>query len=173
VRELFVEGRASGMNLGETFKIGNLVLAAPDMDFEVMTQHMADARLFRGVDRLTVYVSEQDQAIDAATFLFASRRRLGRLRPEDITPDVKAEFEIIPRTQVIDAKVTMTSLAHYYFMTNPAVSSDLVQMLRYNRDPGAENGRPMVKHFTNYWEIRDGYPQTGGPTSAPTRGTAK
>jgi len=163
VGELFVEGTAAGQDLHKTFKIGQLVLAAPDMDFEVMTQSMAEGRLFRGLDRLTVYVSEEDEAIDAATFLFASNRRLGRLRLEDITPDIQEEFEITPHTQVIDAKITMTALAHYYFMTSPAVSSDLILTLRYNRGPGAKNGRPLIKHFTNYWEIRDGYPSTPAP----------
>ena len=160
VRELFMTGTAAGLDLRKTYKIGNLVLAAPDMDFDVMTQHMADARLFHGLDRLTVYVSDKDQAIDAAMFLFASEHRLGRLQAKDITPDIREEFEITPRTNVVDANITPHYLAHYYFLTSPAVSSDLIQVLRYDRDPGAANGRPLIKHFTNYWEIRDNYLQT-------------
>ena len=54
---------------------------------------------------------------------------------------------------------------HSYFRTNPAVSSDLILMIRDNRDPGAENGRPLIEidRGLNYWKIKDGYPGTAAP----------
>ena len=42
---------------------------------------------------------------------------------------------------------------------SPEVSSDLIRLLRDNADPGAENGRPLFKRGTAYWEIHKGYPQ--------------
>jgi hypothetical protein len=61
--------------------------------------------------------------------------------------------------QVIDAHVRTDFLGHSYFHENPAVSSDLILLLRDNRGPGAENGRPLIRRDNNFWEIDDTYPQ--------------
>jgi hypothetical protein len=48
---------------------------------------------------------------------------------------------------------------HSYFRENPAVSSDLVLTLRYERDPGVENGRPLANIQGHFWAIDDDYPR--------------
>ena len=57
----------------------------------------------------------------------------------------------------IDANVTSSFLGHGYFHKNPAVSSDLVLVLRYDLDSGAENGRPLKRKEGIYWELTDDY----------------
>jgi hypothetical protein len=42
------------------------------------------------------------------------------------------------------------------------VSSDLILLLRDNRGPGAENGRPLIKRQESFWEIDDMYPEGSG-----------
>jgi hypothetical protein len=37
------------------------------------------------------------------------------------------------------------------------VSSDLVLTVRYGRDPGAENGRPLKHDEGFFWQIGDDY----------------
>ena len=49
-------------------------------------------------------------------------------------------------------------VGHSYFYTSPAVSSDLILLLRDNRDPGSSNGRPLIQLGNNFWQIQDGYP---------------
>jgi hypothetical protein len=63
---------------------------------------------------------------------------------------------------VIDVLADTGFLGHSYFHENPATSSDVILVLRDNRGPGAENGRPLLKQQEGFWEIKDGYPQIVG-----------
>lgn len=157
LRELFIEAQAAGRNPRAEFKIANLVLAAPDIDFSVAIQRIANERFFTGVDRLTIYVSKNDMALGAADWLFSSHR-LGEVGLEDISANLKRNAAKIRRTHVINAKVKAEFFGHSYFYTSPAVSSDLILMLRDNRDPGSINGRPLVQLDNNFWQINDDYP---------------
>ena len=58
----------------------------------------------------------------------------------------------------IDARVTQLGASgHSYFIDNPAVLSDLILLLRDDRPPGAEHGRPLLHRDDGFWEIRDDY----------------
>jgi hypothetical protein len=71
------------------------------------------------------------------------------------------------------------AFGHDYFHSNPAVSSDLVLLMRYQLPPGAENGRPLGGNGHGFWAIDDRYPrspkenmpvtasQTTGPETPP------
>ena len=62
------------------------------------------------------------------------------------------------------ARVTKPgSFGHNYFYSNPAVSSDLMLVLRYGKAPGAENGRPLGIKDDGFWTINDDYPGTLTP----------
>ena len=50
---------------------------------------------------------------------------------------------------------------HDYFRTNPAVSSDLVLLLRYGLKPG-EPGRPLEDLGLKFWRVPPGYPNAVG-----------
>jgi len=65
------------------------------------------------------------------------------------------------QVQLIDVKVKTDFLGHGYFISNPAVLSDLILILRDNRPPGAENGRPLLREEGGFWELYDGYPFSG------------
>jgi len=41
---------------------------------------------------------------------------------------------------------------HSYFVSNPDVSSDIIQLVRYGRKPG-EPGRPLEKIASSVWKI--------------------
>ena len=157
LRELFIEARAAGRDLQKQFKIGNLVLAAPDIDFGVAIQRIANEQFFNGVERLTIYVSKNDFMLGLADWLLSSSR-LGKIRSEDIPQTLKRNAAKVGRTHVIDVKVKTDSSGHDYFHTSPAVSSDLILLLRDNRDPGASNGRPLIQLDNNFWQITDKYP---------------
>ncbi len=159
LRELNIEYRAAGKNTRSELKVGNLILAAADLDFEVTSQRITAELLPLIPERMTVYVSATDRAIGLADLLYGSRRRIGQLRWSDLTPEQRKGLEAVSQMQVIDARVNTGFLGHSYFHTSPAVSSDVILLLRDNRGPGAENGRPLIKRQNSFWEIDDSYPR--------------
>jgi len=158
LRELIIESRGAGVDPQARFKIGHVVLAAPDLDLDVVMQRGASERFFTGVENLTIYVSQGDQVIGLADWLFESRRRMGQLRKQDISSRQTKLVAAHHRTQIIDARVKAESGGHDYFHSHPAVSSDLILLLRDNRAPGAANGRPLVKDSAIYWQLSEDYP---------------
>ncbi|MFQ5803794.1 MAG: alpha/beta hydrolase [Candidatus Methylomirabilales bacterium] len=156
LRELFIEAKAAGINPRKKFKIANLVLVAPDLDLDVVIQRFGAERFALGVERLTMYVSEWDSAIQLASVLFTSRRRLGQLRAEDFTPEMKKTLKRYRRIEIIDVRVE--NAGHSYFREDPSASSDLILLLRDNRAPGSAHGRPLIERIANYWELYEGYP---------------
>ncbi len=159
LRELHIEARAAGRDTRQVLRLGHVVLAAPDMDFQVYQQRVAAERLSLVPERLTLYLSQGDLAITFAEHLFWSIRRLARLRPEDLSSAQLDTLGRMPEISLIDARVTTDPIGHVYFYSNPAVSSDLILLLRDNRPPGEAHGRPLRATTTaNYWELEDGYP---------------
>ena len=49
-------------------------------------------------------------------------------------------------------------IGHSYFYSHPAALSDLILILRDNRQPGEANGRPLVQLSPGFWRLDDGYP---------------
>ena len=138
-------------------------MAAPDIDLDIVMQRFGAERFFLGLDRLTIYVSRNDKAIGISDWLFTSRRRLGQLRIEDVPADDRESFRHVKRTFIIDALVDVGAWGHYYFYLSPAVSSDLILVLRDNLNPGKTNGRPLTEVESNYWQLNNDYPNYSNP----------
>lgn len=158
LRELNIEYKAAGKSGGAELKLRNVVLAAADLDVQVVQQRIVAERIPLMPERMTVYCSETDRAIGAAEWLFKSTRRLGELRPSDLTPAQRKNLTNAAKLDMIQACTTNNLVGHDYFHSNPAVSSDIIMMLRDNRNAGAESGRPLIEVFDDFYEIRDGYP---------------
>ena len=161
LRELYIETHAAGKDFRTVYRIKNVVLAAADLDLEVVTQRLAAEYVGLGTERTTIYVSDVDRAIGFASLLFASFRRIGQLRPEDLTDEQRQHLERVARTQLIDARVPTGFLGHAYFYRHPAVSADLVLVLRDQLEPGSP-GRPLHKRGANFWQITPEYPGVPG-----------
>jgi esterase/lipase superfamily enzyme len=159
LRELNLEYRAAGKRTRSELKLGNLILAAADLDFEVTSQRITAELLPLVPERMTVYVSATDRAIGIADLLFGSKRRIGQLRWRDLTSEGQKMLEAVSQMQIIDVRARTGFLGHSYFHESPAVSSDLILLLRENRSPGAENGRPLIKRQHSFWELDDAYPR--------------
>jgi hypothetical protein len=73
-----------------------------------------------------------------------------------------AELELLRTSktiQIVDARISNAgAFGHDYFHSNPAVSSDLILLIRYGLGPGAENGRPLGVDKKGFWVIDDKYP---------------
>ncbi len=163
LRELNIEFQAAGRQTRSALKLGNVVLAAADLDMEVVSQRIGAEGLIDVPERLTVYVSRTDRAIGIADLLFGSRQRLGQMSYDRLTPQQRMALTALPHLQVVDVRARTGLIGHDYFFSSPAVSSDLILLLRDNREPGAEHGRPLTMREENYWEVRDGYPQEPAP----------
>jgi esterase/lipase superfamily enzyme len=173
VSELTNEAIAAGKEPVDLYKIDNLVLLSPDIDIDIAAQEITgflsdpdlvtvwpDARLPRVLKgHLTVYASPEDRALLVSQILFRSRNRVGQLRPEDIPEKAQRYFEILRRIDLISYEGERTDwFGHSYFTTNPQVSSDLIQLIRYGTRLG-EPGRELIRTGPVTWR----FPLTAGP----------
>ncbi|MEM7227560.1 MAG: alpha/beta hydrolase [Planctomycetota bacterium] len=161
LREISLIEAGRGRSPREVLKLGNLILAAPDLDLEVTIQRTNPDNVTAAAERLTIYVSERDEAIGIASWLFGSVGRLGRLRSDEISPE-RRETLFSPRFDIVDVRARdLGEYKHNYFVENPAALSDIILLLRDNRIAGAEHGRPLVRDESGFWLLYDGYPVGG------------
>jgi esterase/lipase superfamily enzyme len=163
MRELILEVRAGGDDPKAVLKLGNIIMAAPDIDADVSTQRNSAERLYDGYGLLTVYVSQNDRAIGSAEWLFSSPRRIGKMKPEQVPEAERSRLKLMTNADIVDARVHTDYTGHGYFLSNPAVFSDIILILRYGRTPGAGNGRPLTPIMANYYILDDNYPQKAAP----------
>jgi esterase/lipase superfamily enzyme len=137
-------------------KLATLILAAPDLDAQVITQRLGAEGLVHAPGRTVVYVSSNDRALGVAAWLFRSVMRVGGMRTDEVEPAVVEKMKRLPKLQVIDAQVSgFGSYGHDYFYSHPAVSSDLILLLRGGFHPGPD--RPLELHRGAFWILRNDY----------------
>lgn len=169
LRELEMEAYMSGLLLDSRFKIRNIVLMSPDLDIDVGLAKMfsieSDPDLPFGKApnpglvfphptlRLTVYMSEGDKALGVSEWLMGSLRRLGRVDQALLSEEQVAKAKQIAGFAAF-VQVTETSdfIGHSYFVSDPAVSSDLIALIRYGLGPG-DPGRPLEEISRPFWKI--------------------
>jgi esterase/lipase superfamily enzyme len=166
LREMFIEYKGAIRPRGKR-KLKNLILAAPDMDIDVISQRIIAEELMEHFERITMYVSTTDAALGLSTWFFLSQGRIGRITSIEDLPEtlkVRAQSrswkEVTAQTYLIDARVKTGFIGHSYFYLHPAVSSDLVMMLRYDLDPGS-GGRPLESLGSIFWRLDNDYPPPG------------
>jgi len=159
VNALLLEAYIIGEAPGDILKIENLILAAADVDAHVflryLTVYASDPEMpsrwgkeelpspFRDTGRMTIYASDADRALWASTVLFRSQLRLGRFRAEDLTDHVREFLLGAGFINIIEVpRQRMDFFGHGYFTNDPAVSSDLVSLIRYGLVPG-DPGRAL------------------------------
>jgi esterase/lipase superfamily enzyme len=170
IRELTLQARAADLDPRERFKVHNLILAAPDLDLQVSAERIVGDQLSLSVDRFTIYTSPKDKAIGVAARLFASPRgRLGTFGVEGIPDALAAVLEYSGANVAIvrfeGGDYQGDRFGHSYFRDAPAVSSDLILMLRDDLDPGPP-GRPLRSLGKKFWRVPPGYPAVG-PSDMP------
>ena len=126
--------------------------------------------LYRMHKHVVVYVSPTDKALGAADWLFASKNRLGKLRPERLDEEQRLRLRALNNGEVVDSRVRAKGAKHAYFVDHPATFSDLILVLRYNRPVGAEHGRPLTEIAPRWYIIDDDYPREAAPLPKSLRG---
>ncbi len=167
VRELFTESLSAGRDPVDSLKVDNVVLFSPDIDVEVASQVVTafasdpdvfsmwpSGRLPHSVlGGLTIYSSPMDRALLVSRILFRSRNRVGNLRPEDVNEEAQRYLDRLGNIDIIVYEGKRTdAFGHSYFTTNPQVSSDVIQLLRYGKRPG-EPGRDLLQVGPIVWEF--------------------
>ena len=169
LRELEIEAYISGRLLDSRFKVRNIVLMSPDLDLDVAIAKLfsieSDPDLpYRNAPnprfvfphptlRLTVYMSEGDKALSLAEFLMGSLRRMGRVKESMLDKeDLDKSRAIAGWATFIEVTETTGFIGHSYFVSDPAVSSDLVALIRYGLEPG-DPGRPLEEISRPFWKI--------------------
>jgi esterase/lipase superfamily enzyme len=164
---LGVETYVSRASIAESLKVRNIVLFAPDIDIDVATTKIFDvfsdpdepygakknpnATIKQGSLHLTIYSSPADQALGLSSSIFGSRLRLGQLNLSG--PEAKM-LRADPGhfADLIEVDENLGAFGHGYFLSNPAVRSDLVALIRYGLKP-ADPGRPLVEISKAFWQI--------------------
>jgi len=172
VSDLSVEAYTQQSNVEQRYKIGNIVLMAPDLDPDV-----AVAKLFKVASdpevpygsvpnprvvfermpgfHITSYVSPGDKALATSGWLFGSIFRLGRLDETMLTPNQLQHLRTLGMIDVIQVQGTTDFIGHSYFRSNPEASADLIAMLRYGLAPG-DPDRPLELVEKPFYRIPQG-----------------
>jgi len=152
LRELIIETRAAGINPREKFKIENLVLAAPDLDYGVVTQRLIAERIGPAFGRITVYTNAKDRALGLSNFLQGGLR-FGQLTSDQEKPKEVEIFKNVKNVSFINVTGSKQGFFnHGYFTQDPATFSDLITLIKNPSDPGSEN-RPLEKLEGNFWKM--------------------
>ncbi len=164
-QELSAEAYVSRFSITENLKVRNIVLFAPDIDIDVAATKIFDVfsdpdaaygakknpnALIQGSFHLTIYSSPGDQALGLASSIFGSRLRLGQL---DLSGPQAIALRADPghRVDLIEVDDNTGAWGHGYFLSNPAVRSDLVALIDGVK-PG-DPGRPLVEIRGPFWRI--------------------
>jgi esterase/lipase superfamily enzyme len=161
---------------GEAFfsalPLRNVVLLSPDLDSDIAAQRVAvglsdpdlvpDWSVRRVVDagadpgfRLTIYASPKDRALLLSRILFRSDRRVGMAGADDMSEEMQDYFAKWGRFDLIVYEGKRTdAFGHAFFTSNPLVSSDLIQLLRFGKRPG-DAGRPLRQVGPVTWIFDD------------------
>jgi len=161
LREVFLEIRAEGKDPIEELRIANVILAAPDMDYEVVLQRLVAEHVESGVVQATVYTSPADKAIRISEWLYGSVARIGHLESNVVKAELDekqmASIQENSSIQFIEFIGKGDAVGHGYFSSSVAVSSDLITLINTGAKAGSPE-RPLLQKGGIYWVIDDGYP---------------
>ncbi len=156
LRELVIESRSAGRNPLKDLRIANLILAAPDLDFEVVRQRLIAEKFGPAIGRITIYTNQEDTALNMSESLMGGTR-FGRLESEDLGQKERQIFSQVRNVHIISVEGEVSFLGHSYFRDNPGVSSDLAILIRDGSEPGSAK-RPLIHRTLNFWDLPVGYP---------------
>ena len=166
LRELLIEARAAGENPLEKFNIENLIMAAPDIDYGVVTQRLIAEKFAAGFGRITVYTNPKDKALSLSGLLQASMR-FGKLLPSEEGERPKEIFEGVTNVSFITVNADTPGISnHGYFVKNPSALSDIVTLINAPSDAGSQV-RPLKNLGGNFWEMDENYLK-GAVRASPT-----
>jgi len=156
LRELIIEARAAGKSSRELYRVENLILAAPDLDFDIVRQRLMAERIGPAFGQITVYATDADKALGLSQTLM-SGTRFGRIHAENLGEQEKAIFSVVKNVAFINVQGKQGFLGHAYYLDNPSTSSDIIRVINTGSLPG-DPERPLTHKMSNFWEMPEAYP---------------
>ena len=151
LRELIIEARAAGHDPRKLYRIENLIMAAPDLDFDVVRQRFMAEKIGPAFGKITVYTTDSDKALGLSQTLM-SGTRFGRIRVTDLGEQEQAIFKVVKNVTFIDVRGAKGFAGHAYYLGNPATSSDIIRIINSGAKPGSPE-RPLIHRMLNFWEM--------------------
>lgn len=156
LRELIIEARSAGRSPRSAYRIENLIMAAPDIDFDIVRQRLIAEKIGPAFGQITVYTKDTDKALALSQTLM-SGTRFGRIRAGDLGEQEQAIFTRVKNVAFIDVQGTRGFIKHAYYLSNPSTSSDIIRVINSRSTPGSPE-RPLIHRMLNFWEMPVGYP---------------
>ena len=161
LRELVIEARAAGKRPQETLKIRNLMMAAPDLDYGVVTQRLIAEKFGPAMGKITIYMNEGDSALGVSQALMKGIR-FGKLTAQKQTEREAQIFQNIKNVCFVNVKGVKGVLGHGYFKNHPGALSDIIKLITLDAEPGSVD-RPLTRIESNFWSLDRNYLQTDIP----------
>jgi esterase/lipase superfamily enzyme len=123
-------------------KLRNVIFAAPDIDADTFKEFVKQFN--QKIDRLTLYASSKDKALEASKLVHGGYPRAG---------DSGENLTIVAGLDTIDASAVDTSLmGHSYFGDNRSIISDIFYLIREGLSPDRRSGlKPQTIQDLYYW----------------------
>lgn len=159
-------------SFAQRFKISNIILAAPDVDIDIAFTRIGSLRSEPDIPfgnkpnpraifnykrtHFTIYTSSGDKALSVSKELFGSKHRLG-LIDENIDEETR---NLIASTGDIADFITVNAegssmLGHDYYLSNPDMRNDLVDLIKYNKKVG-DPRRGLIEINRPFWRLATG-----------------
>jgi len=123
-------------------KFNTVVFAAPDVDRDSFMQLVQ--QIHRPQNKVTLYVSEHDQALAASHLLFHKEPRAGEAGTDTI---------VMPGLDTVDvSKLSMDALGHSYYGDNRSVVEDLLKFLKGQLAPRPGLSKVPLGSLA-YWQL--------------------
>ncbi|MFU8836508.1 MAG: alpha/beta hydrolase [Roseovarius sp.] len=151
LRELVIEARAAGRVPRQSLRVGNLILAAPDLDFSVVRQRLIAERFGPAFDRVTVYINPGDSTLGLAQVLLAGTR-FGRISFGQLGEAEREIFTRIRNVDFINVSAVTGASSHSYFRNNPEVLRDMAQVIVAGAAPESPV-RNLEPEEGNFWRL--------------------
>ena len=165
LRELHIKYSAMNIKTKEALKLTNLILAAPDIDIDIFKMRFVGENIMQVAKHVTIYLGQGDKALKLSTYVHKSLSRLGIIKPEDVPESSATVIKNMKNVDLIYVPFKINFLNHSYFLDNPAVSSDIILLLRDDVKAGHDK-RPLEKHKSGIWLIHETYPLEKKVTSS-------
>lgn len=156
LRELMIEARGAGIHPKLMLKTGTFIMAAPDLDVDIVRQRLQAERFSEAFEQINLYINPNDGALRLSAYLTQSVR-LGALNNEDFA---EGELQLLRKeglVHFIRVENVRGGFGHAYFRDNPAVLSDVVPALRTRAFPGGTL-RPLEQDGDGVWVLHPNYP---------------
>jgi len=151
LRELVIEHRAAGKNPKQSLKIKNLMMAAPDLDYGVVTQRLIAEKFGPAFGQITIYMNEDDSALGFAQNLMRGIR-FGKLTADKQTEREAQIFNNVKNVSFVNVQGVSGFLGHGYFSKHPGALSDIITLIKTGSRPGTEE-RPLTLIEGNFWSL--------------------